>query len=170
MGLEDLRGIAKRLVGSIGGDQSERNIELAKQVISGAIEAALKNFRYTRTCLLAEPNRGECERSVGVHAAREKSALEKALGCTTHIEDLVTDEGGRPPGWCEVCWRGYRLKYEQESQANAVRVLINIVKAKENALKNLITVLEDGASIKGEAYQEALNVAKRAVSRKDDQE
>jgi len=55
-----------------------------------------------------------------------------------------------------------------------------IAKAKESALKNLITVLEDEArdearierTDKGpsEAYQEALNVAKRAVSWKNDRE
>jgi len=116
MGSEDVSDIVKRLVGLIGGGKNERNIDMAKQIISEAIELALKELRYTRICLLARPDRADCESSVGVRTGREKNELEKALSCITHIEDIITDESGRPPGWCEVCWRGYLLKYEKATQ------------------------------------------------------
>ena len=59
----------------------------------------------TQTCLKVEPGRGDCEHFSGIPT-----------------NETAMNKYGRPQGWCEICWRGYRLKEMSKALGDAKAV------------------------------------------------
>ena len=68
-------------------------IDITQPDIFAELKAAAG--RFTRSCLLAGVGRGDCEHAVGLPDVEDQK---------------TTDEYGRPLGWCEICWRGERIR------------------------------------------------------------